>query len=64
MLKILVACAAMGFLIHYLLPELSLWSDWRWHERLLELALIIGAAILCYATMLWIMGFRRQHFIA
>ena len=64
LLKILGACIAMGLLIHFMLPALDSWSGWRWHERLLELALVIGAAVLCYAAMLWIMGFRRQHFVA
>lgn len=63
LLRILLACSAMGLLIFFLLPAFDAWSDWRWHERLSQLALIILPAILCYAFMLWIMGFRRQHFV-
>ena len=63
LLRILLASAAMGLLIVFLLPAFDLWSDWRWHERLLQLARIILPAVFCYAFMLWIMGFRRQHFV-
>ena len=45
-------------------PAADAWSEWRWHQRLLELAWLIIPAILCYAFMLWIMGFRRHHLIA
>ena len=64
LIKILFACTAMGILLYGLMPPLEAWSAWRWHERLLELILLITPAVLCYGLMLWIMGFRRQHFIA
>ncbi len=64
LLKILCACIAMGLLIQFLQPNLELWSEWRWHQRLAQLAWMILPAILCYGLMLWIMGFRRQHLIA
>lgn len=64
LLKILFGCIAMGLVIHFMLPELDAWSEWRWHQRLLQLGWIILPAVLCYGLMLWIMGFRRQHIIA
>ncbi|MBT8436120.1 MAG: murein biosynthesis integral membrane protein MurJ, partial [Gammaproteobacteria bacterium] len=64
LLKILLACIAMGLLIYLLLPELESWSEWRWYERLAQLAWMILPAILCYSLVLWIMGFRRKHFVA
>jgi len=64
LLKILCGCIAMGLVIHFMLPELDAWSEWRWHRRLLQLGLTILPAVLCYGLMLWIMGFRRQHIIA
>jgi len=64
LLKILFGCIAMGLVIHFMLPELDAWSEWRWHRRLLQLSWIILPAVLCYGLMLWIMGFRRQHIIA
>jgi putative peptidoglycan lipid II flippase len=64
LLKILIACIAMAILLHFLLPQLDVWSEWRWHQRLAQLAWMILPAILCYGAMLWMMGFRRQHFVA
>jgi len=64
LLKILAACLAMGALIYFMLPAVDGWSDWRWYRRLAELAWLILPAILCYGILLWIMGFRRQHFAA
>ena len=64
LLKILCGCVVMSMLIYFMLPELAGWAELRWYDRLLELLRLILPAILCYAAMLWIMGFRRQHFIA
>jgi putative peptidoglycan lipid II flippase len=64
LLKILCACSVMALLIYFTLPQFDLWGDWRWYQRLIELGWLIGPAILCYAALLWIMGFRRHHFVA
>jgi len=64
LLRILCACVVMSALIYFMLPQISQWGEWRWHQRLAELLWLIGPAILCYGAMLWIMGFRRHHFIA
>jgi len=64
LLKILLACIAMGLVIHFMSPGLDVWTEWRWHKRLLELVWVILPAVLCYGLMLWIMGFRRQHIVA
>ncbi len=64
LLKIVFACVAMAGVIMLLLPPDALWSGWRWHERVVELAWLIVPAILCYGLMLWIMGVRRQHIVA
>jgi hypothetical protein len=54
----------MSSLIYFMLPNSGAWSEWLWYQRLGELIWLILAAILCYLATLWIMGFRRQHFIA
>ena len=64
LLKILCGCVVMAALIYFTLPQLTAWTEWRWYQRLAELLSLILPAILCYAAMLWIMGFRRHHFIA
>ncbi len=62
LLKVLLACCAMSVVILLLESDAESWSSWAWNQRILELSLVILPAILCYAFMLWIMGFRRQHF--
>jgi len=64
LLKILCACSAMALLIYFTLPRFDLWGELFWYQRLTELLWLILPAILCYAALLWIMGFRRHHFIA
>lgn len=61
LLRILLACCAMSLVIILLSPDIELWSQWRWFERVYQLSILIVPAILCYALMLWIMGFRRDH---
>jgi putative peptidoglycan lipid II flippase len=64
LLKTLCGCIAMGLLIHFMLPQVAVWGEWPWYQRFGELVWLILPAILCYVLMLWIMGFRRHHFIA
>jgi putative peptidoglycan lipid II flippase len=61
-LKILLGCSAMSLVILWLSPALDAWAQWRWFERIYQLAYLILPAILCYAVMLWIMGLRRDQF--
>ena len=64
LLRILLACCAMSLVILLLLPELGNWSQWQWFDRVYQLAILLVSATLCYALMLWIMGFRRDHIAA
>jgi len=64
LLKILCSCLVKALLIHFMAPKLASWIELYWYQRLLELLWLILPAILCYTAMLWIMGFRRHHFIA
>jgi len=61
-LKILLACCTMSIVILWLSPPFDAWAQWRWFERVFQLAWLILPAILCYAAMLWIMGLRRDQF--
>jgi peptidoglycan biosynthesis protein MviN/MurJ (putative lipid II flippase) len=63
LLRILLACCAMSLVILLASPEIGSWSDWQWFDRVYQLALLIVSSILCYVLMLWLMGFRRDHFI-
>ncbi|MCZ6471328.1 MAG: murein biosynthesis integral membrane protein MurJ [Gammaproteobacteria bacterium] len=64
LLRILLAGCAMSLVILLLSPEVGNWSQWQWFDRVYQLAILIVSAILCYALMLWIMGFRRDHIAA
>lgn len=61
--RILMACSVMAVAIVFLMPGIEAWANWQWFERSYHLAQIIIPAGLCYALMLWIMGFRRQHLV-
>ncbi len=64
LLRILLAGCAMSLVILLLSPEVGNWSQWQWFDRVYHLAILIVSAILCYALMLRIMGFRRDHIAA
>ncbi len=61
LLKVLLAVALMSMLLFYFTPDIFIWSNWDWVERLLGLVALIIPACLCYASMLWIMGIRKSH---
>ena len=62
LLKMLCAGLLMALLVYFSLPEASAWGDWRWYQRIYQLAWMILPAIGCYGILLWAMGFRRHHF--
>lgn len=58
--RLLLAVVVMGVVIYFALPALSAWSQWLWHERVLELCLIIVQAMASYIAILWLFGFRKS----
>jgi putative peptidoglycan lipid II flippase len=64
-LQIALAAGVMALLLWQISPELSAWSTWQAHKRLLHLALIILLSVATYFAMLWILGMRpavlRRH---
>ncbi len=59
--RILLASLGMGLLLWIFTPDFALWSGWGLWQRVLNLALLILPAALCYAALLWIIGLRRHH---
>ncbi len=57
-LQIIVAVAAMAFLILYYTAPPEQWFAWDMMQRVWQLSLWIGAAACCYFTVLWISGVR------
>ncbi len=56
--RLLLAVLAMAAMIHFSLPALEIWSNWLWHDRVLQLFLVIVQAMLVYVAVLVIFGFR------
>jgi putative peptidoglycan lipid II flippase len=63
LLKILLACAGMAALMLVLIPDMAVWSAGLWHERLIRLIGLILPAILCYITLLLLLGVRKSHLV-
>ncbi len=61
LLKVLLATAGMALLLWGMTAPGSAWGAWLWHQRIVQLALLILPGILCYAGLLWIMGVRKSH---
>ncbi len=57
-----IASSVMVAVLLMLIPDISLWSDWVWHQRVLELALLIGAGLVTYLAVNFLLGTRIKHF--
>jgi putative peptidoglycan lipid II flippase len=60
-LRLLLASACMAALIWWLVPEHSLWAEWGWVRRVLEMALLCGVGITVYFASHWLFGTRVSH---
>ena len=60
LLRVILANAAMGFFL-YRFTEADLWLTWNLSQRSLQLALMIGLAMLVYAVALLLLGFRPRQ---
>ncbi len=56
--QITAAAVLMVSVVVALLPDLSMWSQWRALERLLNLLLLISAGAVTYAAAIWLLGVR------
>lgn len=63
LLRLMVATAAMGAVIWLLDKELIQWLAWGWRDRVMRLALLVGAGIGIYALVLLLVGLRPGHFL-
>jgi putative peptidoglycan lipid II flippase len=61
LLRLMLACTGMTMALLALLPEDTAWFDWRWPQRVLELALLCGVGVVVYFVALWLMGIRVAH---
>lgn len=58
--RIVIATLAMSALLAFW-PGANSWSDWLWWQRLLNLGLMVGAAIGLYLAVMLALGLRKRH---
>ncbi len=58
--RIVVATTAMIGSLVYLMPEQGMWSEWTVSEKVLQLSLLIGAAVVCLVVAALISGLRPR----
>jgi putative peptidoglycan lipid II flippase len=61
MLRLLLACTLMTLVLLALLPDTAAWYDWRWPQRVLEMALLCVVGVSVYFAALWLLGIRLAH---
>jgi len=59
--RLLVATGSMAAAVMLLAPENSIWLQWHWQRRALEIALVCGGGIAAYLLAHLLMGTRLQH---
>jgi len=60
-LRVGLATAAMVALLLTLSSPVAGWGGWPWHEKVAELALLIGGAAAVYLAVLALTGLRPRH---
>ncbi|MBE1299349.1 MAG: murein biosynthesis integral membrane protein MurJ [Alteromonadaceae bacterium] len=59
--RIAIAVCAMAFVVIYLNKSQADWYAWQFEQRSIHLALLLGAAMLTYFTVLVTLGLRPRH---
>ena len=62
LLRLLAATAAMALLVSLLLPAPQNWLAWSWHERSVQLALLVLAGLAAYLLSQFLLGTRLRDF--
>jgi putative peptidoglycan lipid II flippase len=60
-LRLALASAGMVAAVLALLPELSVWLEWHWLRRALEMALLCGVGVVTYFAVHWLLGTRLSE---
>lgn len=60
-LRLLVATASMTVAVLLVAPQESVWLEWHWQRRALEMALVCGAGIAAYLFTHLLLGTRLRH---
>jgi len=59
--RVIAACIAMGAYLAWAADDLATWTGLTTPQRALELAGLIGCAMLIYVAVLWLLGLRPSH---
>jgi len=59
--RLLLAAVSMVATILWLTPATSLWIEWHWVSRVLEMAFLCGVGVLVYFASHWLLGTRFSH---
>jgi len=60
-LRLVVATAAMCLAVHAVTPDDTLWLDWGWQRRALELAQLCALGMGVYVLAQLLLGARPRH---
>lgn len=63
-LRIICSAVLMAAVVMYLLPDSTLWLDWSWQQRSLQLLPLCVLGFVVYALSLLALGARPVHFKA
>jgi putative peptidoglycan lipid II flippase len=61
MLRLVAACAAMAFIIVWMVPGTEQWFNWGWQRKVLEMTLLVSAGIGIFSLTLFVTGMRMRH---
>jgi putative peptidoglycan lipid II flippase len=61
--RLLLANVALVAVIYHLSPDADTWLSWTWLERSMRMAILVGAGVLVYCTVLFVAGLRKRHLI-
>lgn len=60
LLKLLLAVAIMAVTLWLLSQRMGDWMQWLWYQRLLNLSMLIGAGVLVYFMVLWLLKAHKK----
>jgi len=60
MFKLIIAVAIMALTLWLMLQRMVDWIHWSWYQRLLNLSMLIGAGILVYFLVLWLLKAHKR----
>ncbi|MFA5676775.1 MAG: murein biosynthesis integral membrane protein MurJ [Pseudomonas sp.] len=60
-LRLLLACVALAAVVLWLAADVQQWFDWGWQDKVLQMALLVGAGVAVFVVTLGASGMRMRH---